>query len=473
VSQKCTWHTLASCLHLFMVPHSLVPGLQVSWHRGSSALSSPRSPRHEDVATQCAVLAAFATAIQTPVAASVLTLTLKPLKNVQRDWQAVTGAQCGEAQVTATDEKWTAESLTNSFTDVLIQCTLPVHEHPAVQWEACCTLRMLCSAAVQVQRPSWESISNLVNMHLQKVLEHANRAQARRGGNNLNASASLPEKVANQAVRLAGDWMRVMLLESGVRATSCTPPTFPPDSAAETTKGDTRAESRESGTGNCAADAAAGFVQLMTRCAAQTAVPVLRSAAFAAVAAATPKLWVVLGSKEAQQLVARLRSAITDDEFPAARAQAVNALQGTVVDVGSAAALRSGLDGVVCALAAACSDSAASVRGASAAALASLCTMLRSTVYGVREEGAIESSTAEHTLVGAAEGLAIISEGSQDGLIVNPVQLEGNVQDGVVIDVSQVAGETVSSECSTLNLSYLHRMSTQIMRCATSYHQNY
>lgn len=202
--------------------------------------------------------------------------------------------------------------------------------------------------------------------------------------------------------------------------------------------------------GNDTALAATGFVELISQCAAQAGVPVLRSAAFAAIAAAPPTLWVVLQSAELQQLVVRLRGAATDDRVPATRAQAVNALQGIVVDVSSVAALGTELDGVVAALAAACSDASASVRGVSAAALAALCTTLRDSVYGVRQDGAMESSTADPTVFAAVGRFPSASQQLKKedrSTVSTAIHTEGNIRDGVVVEESQPEDDIGASAC--------------------------
>lgn len=382
------------------------------------------------------MLTAFAAALQTPVAASVLTLSLTPPSNTQPDWEVAkvaTGAAPKPPRVNERDDDAAPNKI--SFTDVLMQCALPSQAHAALQWEACSALRMLCSALVPVQRPTWQSISTLVNAHLQKVLGPASRAQSRSGKSNGGTSASLPEKVVNQAIRLAGDWMKVLLLQSGTPENSLAGTSYTSDTKAAATQHHTCTESRI--TNKDASVAATGFVQLITQCAAQAGVPVIRSAAFAAIAAAPPSLWVTLQSEQVQRLVVRVRCAATDDGVPATRAQAVNALQGIVVDVSSVAALGTELDEVVRALATACSDASASVRGASAAALAALCTTLRDVVHEVREDGIVESSKPEPTVAVALEQLTVGDEQSKGGVgcTANPVIRTGeNVRDGVVVE---------------------------------------
>lgn len=303
---------------------------------------------------------------------------------------------------------------TAPFVDVLLQCALPSHAYPAVQWEACSALRMLCIAPVPVQLPAWASVSSLVNAHLQNVLRASIRAQSTSGRSNGGTSASLPEKVVNQAVRLAGDWMKALLLQPGPRENN-------------------------PGMSSCASDtdtalAATGFVKLITQCAAQAGVPVLRSAAFAAIAAAPPVLWVTLESEQVQHVVVRVRRAATEDGVPATRAQAVNALQGIVADVASVAALGTELDEVVQALASACSDTSASVRGASAAALAALCTTLRDTAHDSCQDGTGDGSTAAAAVAGAPESCAFTSDRSKAPASTACLRThaEGNVRDGVI-----------------------------------------
>lgn len=439
--------------------------MQGSWQRGGSALSSPRTPRHEGITTQCAILTAFAAALQTPVAASVLSINLTPPNPVIPAGAALKPA-------VSNDRPSTATASNAPFTEALMQAALLHHVQPAVQWEACCALRMLCSAPVPVQRPAWPSISSLVNAHLQRVLEATSRSNAKAGGGNGGTSASLPEKVLNQAVRLAGDWMRALLLDSR------TPDVCP--AALESSPGSVEASVRVTGSSSKhhgpdseVSVAATGFVQLMVQCAAQAGVPVLRSAAFAAIAAAPPVLWVVLEQQQLEQLVVRLCSAAKTDGVPSTRAQAINALKSIVDDISSVAALGTELDGVACALAEGCSDASASVRGASAAALAALCTTLRDTVHSVDPDGVVKSSEEEHADPVALEKHAILNTMAQprDGAVakidVNVARSEGNVRDGVVIgdsQSSQIVGATLHAQkCTECLQHHRHPAATTVL----------
>ena len=356
------------------------------------------------------MLAAFAAALQTPVAATVLALSLTLPSSTQPAWETAKVSTGAAPKPQVSDDAATPGAA--PFIDVLMQCSLPSHAYPAVQWEACSVLRMLCLAPVPVQRPAWASISSLVNAHLRKVLGASIRTQAKSGRSNGGTSASLPEKVLNQAVRLAGDWMKALLLQQGSPERGLAAPS----GAAAT---DTSV-------------AATGFVQLITQCAAQAGVPVLRSAAFAAIAAAPPTLWVTLDSEQVQRIVVRVRRAATEDGVPATRAQAVNALHGIVVDVASVATLGEELDEVVCALASACSDASANVRGASAAALAALCTTLRDTTQDACQLDTGESGAAAAAV--ALENCALTSRQSKSPGSTACLDkiIEGNTRDGVV-----------------------------------------
>ena len=193
--------------------------------------------------------------------------------------------------------------------------------------------------------------------HVERVAEAAPTPPppGRRGSRATVSSASMPEKVANQAVRLAGDFS----------SASCK----------------LVCEVEVSNQERCLASLAADFTATMAACAECAGAPAVRAAAYAALAASPPELWAALPGDRVEREVAAMQRVVETDGVPAVRVHAVAAAAAAVSHASSFAKAPAAWAAAAAALLRACRDSAASVRVAAAVALARVCVQLRLLVY--------------------------------------------------------------------------------------------
>lgn len=240
---------------------------------------------------------------------------------------------------------------------MLMACAAPAAVHPALQWEACAVLRALCQHRAGELPLRWPDVQALVRAHVERVAEAAPTppTPGHRASRTTASSASMPEKVANQAVRLAGDFA----------SASCK----------------LVCEAEESKQEHCLVSLAADFTATMAACADCAAAPAVRAAAYAALAATPPELWAALPGEQVEREVAAMRRVVETDGVPAVRAHAVAAAAAAVSHVSSFAKAPGAWAAAAAALLHACRDSGASVRVAAAVALARVCVQLRLLVY--------------------------------------------------------------------------------------------
>lgn len=293
---------------------------------------SPRSPRQDGVPKRCAILSLLATAARSP---ATLTLTTLAVANPA-------DRSPGAPQ---------------DLVSVLMACSGPSAVHPALQWEACAVLRVLCQHRAAELPLRWPDVQSLVWAHVDRVAEATSGppTPSRRGSRGPASSASMPEKVANQAVRLAGDFA----FASCKQACEAEPPL------------------REQRLRPLAAE----FMSTMVACAERVAVPAVRSAAYAALAATPAELWAVLPGSRVEREVEAMRRVVEGDSVPAVRAHAVAAAATAVSPLSTLSDAPGAWSATAAALLHACQDSAASVRAAAAVAIARVCVQLRLLAY--------------------------------------------------------------------------------------------
>lgn len=315
----------------------------------SGSLTSPQSPRQDAVPKRCAILSLLATAARSSAPLSLPTL-------------AVTNPVDRAAAHTA------------DLLVVLMACAAPGGVHPAIQWEACGVLRALCQHRAAELQLRWPDVQALVWAHVSRVAEVAEPggpgapAPLRRAQQSTGPSASMPEKVANQAVRLAGDFA----------SASCK----------------LACEADLPNRTQCLVSLALDFTASMSACADQAGAPAIRSAAYAALGAAPSELWAALPGDLVAQEVRAMQRAVVADAVPAVRSHAVAAAAAALSHSSSFAQSQGAWLSAAEAILKASSDTAASVRVAAAAALARVCAHLRMLVgANAGDAGAVVSES--------------------------------------------------------------------------------
>jgi hypothetical protein len=249
-----------------------------------------------------------------------------------------------------------------------------------MHWEAISALRSLCEHHFPVLQPHWASVSAMVRAcALQATAPPASapgsdaaNGQAPRTGSSdaprarppLRVSqagegyaASMAEKVANQALRLAGDFMRQSHehLSAG---------------AAEAASG-TAAELSQ---------LAQSFLTDMLTHVRESPSPAIHSAAFATTASLPAGLWDRLSPQAVSEVLAAATKSAQADGNPAVRSNALKALEATL-SVRALLALPIETAAAIEAIAAAFEDSASSVKISASGAVAACATSVRALVH--------------------------------------------------------------------------------------------
>eukprot|EP00892_Ulva_mutabilis_P003285 jgi/Ulvmu1/1328/UM011_0056.1 len=298
----------------------------------SGSLASPRSPRQDGMPKRCAALSLLATAARSSAALPLTNLTV----------------------VNPTERTPTQRV---ELVTMLMACVAPGAAHPALQWEACGVLRALCQHRPADVPLRWPEVQALVRAHVDWAAQAgvAPSTPQRRGARSSGQAASMPEKVANQAVRLAGDFA------SASWTLTC------------------EADTHDRGRG-CTA-LALDFTEAMAACAECAGAPAVQSAAYAALGAAPAALWAALPGDHVERSIAAVQRVVATGSVPVVRGHAVTAAAAALSHAGSFAQSQAAWSGAAMALLQASTDSTASVRVAAAAALARVCAQLRFLVY--------------------------------------------------------------------------------------------
>lgn len=295
--------------------------------------------------------------------------------------------------------------------------------YPAIQWEAVAALRALCEHHFPALQPHWPAVSASVQQRARDAAASKPTVTdntARRRSADAPYAASLSDKAANQALRLAGDFVRQAFLHSVAAA------------AARNGEGPAPMDAA------AVRDLAAGFCTDMCCLAQESPSPAIRAAAFATLATVPPALWDALAPDAVAAALDAACSRARADAHASVRSNAFKALEASLrvralmlLPRQAAATISVALRGV--------QDSAVSVRQAAAAAVAAIARALQCTVDGKPYAGFDDEEGGAET--GFPEDLESYCEDALSDLL--PIKVWASLGCAVLRVASRSAGDKV------------------------------
>ncbi|KAL4421841.1 hypothetical protein ABPG77_001323 [Micractinium sp. CCAP 211/92] len=270
--------------------------------------------------------------------------------------------------------------------------------HPALQLEALMALRGIAQQHAALLEGCWERLLALGRAGA--ALPSPSEPQSPRSQQGA-ADGTVPEKAAQQGVRLPGDFLQAA--EGGQQAGCTGAP------AAGTGGPSAAAAPPAAGASPVAPGLAVQWQQLAEQVLApvvQHSSALLRAGAHAVVAGLSPAVFAALPQAVQGQLVGWCCAAAAEDQASPVRAAAARAL-GALAAAPALCTLRGGPAQVLAALSASCHDSVLAVRIPAAAALASLASMLSQAARSADTGGCPESAAGMASAAATAGAAAL------------------------------------------------------------------